>query len=323
MLPLRDTIPCRTYPVVTTTLIAVNVLIYGWQLLLDDRELVRFLYTYGLVPARYTVPTVAAHFSLLAQLCAPFSFMFLHGSMMHLASNMWSLYIFGDNVEDHLGPLRYLCFYFLAGITSGMAQFMTGPASTVPVIGASGAIAGIMGAYFLLFPNARVLTLIPIIIIPYFVEIPAFVFLGLWFVLQLLNATWSGNAAAIAWWAHIGGFIGGIVLLKLFNRLPAGSLNQRLHTRAARKTSRRLPIIKTTTAVIGADLHGTITVSHCEAFSGTRKLVCIQTGMHKRMLRVTIPAGTGDGTVLRLRGLGRTDQSGQKGNILLRVNVRI
>jgi membrane associated rhomboid family serine protease len=130
---------------------------------------------------------------------------------------MWMLYIFGDNVEDHLGPFRYVAFYFLCGIFSGAFHLFTNIHSNVPVIGASGAIAGVMGAYLLLYPGARILTLIPIFIFPLFIEIPAYFFLGFWFLLQFLNAAGSIHGASeIAWWAHVGGFMAGLLLHRLF-----------------------------------------------------------------------------------------------------------
>jgi membrane associated rhomboid family serine protease len=147
--------------------------------------------------------------------------MFLHGGWMHLIGNMWMLLIFGDNVEDRLGHWRYLFFYLLLGLISGFIHLLSNPTSTMPTVGASGAIAGIMGGYFLLFPRARVLTLVPIIIFIQFIEIPAFIFLGLWFLMQFLMGTsglLSGSleSSGIAWWAHIGGFIAGLFLIRLF-----------------------------------------------------------------------------------------------------------
>ncbi|MFC1592156.1 rhomboid family intramembrane serine protease, partial [Thermodesulfobacteriota bacterium] len=167
MIPLRDTTPCKNYPVVNTGLILLNILVYLLQQG-QGRELDRFFYLYGLVPARYTVPEIAAYFSFSEQLLSLFTFMFLHGGLLHLAGNLWTLYIFGDNIEDRLGPLRYLVFYLLCGLGSGLFHLMLNSHATVPVIGASGAIAGVMGAYFILYPAARILTLIPIFIIPYF-----------------------------------------------------------------------------------------------------------------------------------------------------------
>jgi len=159
MIPLRDTVPARTRPFVTHGIIVVNVLVFLLQLA-QGPHLDRFIYYYGLVPARYFVPQIGEYFTAGQQLFALFTFMFLHGGFWHLLGNMWSLVIFGDNVEDHLGPLRYAAFYVLCGLVSGLAHMLMHRTSGVPTIGASGAIAGVMGAYFILYPRARVLTLI-------------------------------------------------------------------------------------------------------------------------------------------------------------------
>jgi membrane associated rhomboid family serine protease len=150
------------------------------------------------------------------------SHQFLHGGWVHFLSNVWVLFIFGDNVEDRMGSGRYLAFYLMGGITAGVLQAVMAPQSTIPAIGASGAIAAVMGAYFLFFPRARVVTLIPIFIIPWFTEIPAVIFLGFWFITQffsgVLTLASEGGAAAggIAWWAHVGGFLFGLVLGRIF-----------------------------------------------------------------------------------------------------------
>ena len=220
MIPIRDTIQSKNYPVVNNIIIAANVLLYLVQLTQGDR-LNHFFITYGLVPARYSVPQIAAYFTSGQQVLSFFSFMFIHGGFWHLLGNMWSLYIFGDNVEDRLGPLRYLLFYLLCGFLSGISHLFINWHSQVPTIGASGAIAGVMGAYLLLFPRAKVLTLIPIFFIPIFVDIPAFLFLGFWFLLQFISAAGSsGQAGGVAWWAHIGGFVFGMIFVKLFLKIP-------------------------------------------------------------------------------------------------------
>ncbi|MGE5421896.1 MAG: rhomboid family intramembrane serine protease, partial [Ignavibacteriales bacterium] len=141
--------------------------------------------------------------------------MFMHGGWLHLLGNMWALWLFGDNVEDRMGPFRFLAFYLICGLVGGLAHVYFNPISSVPTVGASGAIAGIMGAYFILYPRSQVLTLIPIFIFPWLVDIPAFVYLGFWLVLQLLGST-AGAAAGTAFWAHIGGFAAGIILHRLF-----------------------------------------------------------------------------------------------------------
>jgi hypothetical protein len=228
MLPLRDTLQSRTYPVVNTAIITVNILVFLVQMSRGP-DLEKFLFFYGLVPAKFSSPELAAYFSLGDRLFSLFSFMFLHGGFLHLLGNMWSLYIFGDNIEERLGALKYLGFYLACGMASGLVHLVFNLSSQVPTIGASGAIAGVMGAYFLLYPHAKILTLIPILFIPWFVEIPAFFFLGLWFFLQLLNAAGShGQMAGIAWWAHIGGFVFGMALVKLAMNIPLPAQPERV-----------------------------------------------------------------------------------------------
>ena len=188
MIPLRDTIQSRNYPVVNTIIIGLNTCVYLLELNQGTR-FNEFIFTYGLVPARYSVPQIGAYFSTTQQVVALFTFMFLHGGFWHLLGNMWFLYIFGDNVEDRLGPLRYLVFYLACGIASGLFHLVIQWHSRVPTIGASGAIAGVMGAYFILYPKSRILTLIPIFFLPYLIEIPAFFFLAVWFLIQFISAT--------------------------------------------------------------------------------------------------------------------------------------
>jgi hypothetical protein len=236
---------------------------------------------------------------------------------------MWSLYIFGDNVEDRLGHIRYLLFYLLCGITSGLCHLLFNLHSNVPTIGASGAIAGIMGAYFILYPDAKVLTLIPIIIIPYFIEIPAFLFLGIWFVLQFLNLAGShGNISGIAWWAHIGGFIFGIIFLKIFLLAPSFSATPKLRRATEKRKTPRLQVIRPGASAEGADLYGIITVTHREALTGTRKLVNIPWGFHKRIFRVSVPAGVKAGSKLCLKRIGKIMPDGRKGDLLLKIIIK-
>jgi len=204
---------------VTIGLIVANVLIYLHELALGPL-LPRFVHAYGLVPARLVEWTALGGDPLdPARFLPLFTSMFWHGGFLHLAGNMLYLWIFGDNVEDRLGHLRFLLFYVAAGAAAGLTHVALSPASTLPTVGASGAIAGVLGAYLVTFPRARVLTLIPIIIIPWFVEIPAFVYLVLWFVMQLLEGVGSLGApvenGGVAVWAHIGGFVAGVVLMKL------------------------------------------------------------------------------------------------------------
>ncbi|MFP4194774.1 MAG: rhomboid family intramembrane serine protease [Desulfobacterales bacterium] len=322
MIPIRDTIPAKHYPVITHTLIGINVLVFLVQLG-HGSQFQEFVFTYGLVPARYTVGEVSVHFTFGQQIFSLFSFMFLHGGFLHLIFNMWSLYIFGDNVEDHLGSLYFLIFFIAAGLVSGLFHFVSNPASTTPVIGASGAIAGVMGAYFILYPHSRVLTLIPIFFIPFFVEIPAFFFLGLWFLLQLLNAAGAqAQQAGIAWWAHIGGFVFGVFALKMFGFFPSDRTVEGYHRAGIRKkTSDRLQVVRPSAGGSSLDLYETVRVTPYEAAAGARKLINLPQGMRNRMYRVLIPPGTKDGNVLRLKGLGRRDRQGRTGDLYLKVRI--
>lgn len=321
MFPIRDTIPSRNHPVVNNTLIGINVVVFLIQLT-QGEDLTRFNYIYGLVPARYTVSHYSSYFSFGQQIFALLSFMFLHGGFFHLLGNMWSLYIFGDNVEDRLGHLRYLIFYLLCGLASGLSHLVLNLSSNIPTIGASGAIAGVMGAYFLLYPRSRILTLIPIIIIPWFVEIPAFVFLGIWFFMQMMNATASqAGAAGIAWWAHIGGFLFGIVLLKVLKTYPNVGTVERMTQATTRKKTEKLQIIHPVSQDDSPHMYGVITISIYESMTGTSKMVNIPWGFHNRMFRVSVPAGTRQGSLLKLQGLGKIMPDGQRGDLYLKVLI--
>jgi membrane associated rhomboid family serine protease len=225
MIPLRDNIPSRSRPIVTYLLIALNVLVYWFEVQLGPR-LDEFIQAFGLVPARF-------HHARdpIVRVLPVFTSMFLHGSFMHLAGNMLYLHIFGDNVEDRLGHLRFLAFYLICGAAAALAQVTMLGDSRLPMVGASGAIAGVTGAYFVFFRHARVLTLVPIFFYVQLVQIPAVVFLLLWFVMQLaLGAASLGSHGAdvggVAWWAHIGGFVSGAVGgFLLAPRRPASRLS--------------------------------------------------------------------------------------------------
>jgi membrane associated rhomboid family serine protease len=321
MIPLRDTTPTRNYPVVNTAIIGINVVVFFIQFL-QGTEINQFIYIYGLVPARYSLPQIAEYFSTGQQVFSLVSFMFLHGGFWHILGNMWSLYIFGDNVEDRLGPIRYALFYLLCGITSGLSHLILNLNSNLPTIGASGAIAGVMGAYFILHPRSKILTLIPIFFIPLFINIPAFVFLGLWFLLQFINAAGShGAVSGIAWWAHIGGFIFGMLFLKLFSILPDRGVSKRLRRFTAKKKTPRLQVIRPVGSGDDRHLYGLIEITSYEAAKGTRKLVNIPLGFKKRMFNVKVPAGSQEGNVLRLKGLGQRSGSGETGDLYLKVTI--
>lgn len=222
MLPLRDDIPSSRKPIGLRVILAVNTALFVYELGLSGPELQRLFMTLGVVPARYTNEAFMVWMSFPDLGAIPFfSHMFLHAGWFHFVVNMWILFIFGDNVEDVMGPVRFVLFYLLCGLLALGAHFVFNHDSAAPVIGASGAIAGVMGAYLLLYPKAKVLTLIPIFIFPYVTELPAVLFLGIWFFLQLLSGVFSHVAAepgGVAWWAHAGGFVAGMLLLPFFRR---------------------------------------------------------------------------------------------------------
>ena len=209
MIPLRDVIPSRTTPYVTVTIIVVNALVFVFELRLPLTDRARFIEVYGIVPAS------VASVSLVTS-------MFLHGGWLHFLGNMLYLWIFGDNVEDRVGHGRFIVFYLTCGLAATLAQVVSNPTSVVPMVGASGAIAGVMGAYFVLFPRSRVLTLLPLFIFWELIEVPAILFLGFWFLLQLLSGVGSVGAgqdvSGIAFWAHIAGFATGAVAIFFFRR---------------------------------------------------------------------------------------------------------
>jgi membrane associated rhomboid family serine protease len=221
LIPLRDTIPTRTFPAVTIMLIALNVLAFVYQLSLG-RENAALVAALGAVPAQFTgaaahaAPVVPPALSLLSS-------MFLHGGILHLAGNMVFLWIFGNNVEDSTGHLRFLAFYLLCGALAAGAHIATHPDSRLPMIGASGAVSGVLGAYFLLYPRSRIVTLIFLGFFAQTVTIPAFFFLGFWFLMQFLSgaADLAGRGGVVAWFAHVGGFAAGMVLLLVFRNRRA------------------------------------------------------------------------------------------------------
>jgi membrane associated rhomboid family serine protease len=223
MFPIKDTIPRRQFPFITYLIIFVNTVIFIIEVILPPEILKEIFYLFGLVPARYIHLEWAYIMGLPVDDYWPFfTNLFLHGSFLHFFSNMWSLYLFGDNVEDALGHIRFLIFYILCGIAANLTHFVFNINSTIPTIGASGAISGIMAAYMIMFPYSRIITFIPLLFIPFFFEIHAFFYIGIWFISQLLSGTTSLIApelgGGIAWWAHIGGFIMGIILLPFFRK---------------------------------------------------------------------------------------------------------
>lgn len=317
MFPIRDTIQSRTVPVVNHLIIGVNILIFLMQVSQGD-DATRFVMQHGLIPARITVPAIAVHFSLFQQAFFFISYMFLHGGIWHILGNMWMLYIFGDNVEDRLGHFRYLVFYLACGVLAGAVHMVSAPYSKLPTVGASGAIAGVMGAYLLLHPRAKVLTLIPIIIFPLFVEIPAFFFLGFWFIMQFVNAAGSA-AGGIAWWAHVGGFVFGMILVSLFSVVPRLGADKMARSVTRRKRSPRLQVLRPSGMPAAADMHATLFVTPTEAKFGARKMVNVPWGYEKRLFTVVVPPGVRPGTRLRLKGLGKSGPGGERGDIYLEV----
>lgn len=212
MFPLYDTVRSRKFPFINLTLILANVLAFLYELQLDPATLKEFIFTWGLIPAHFLSDPATAWTTF-------FSSMFLHGGWFHIINNMWVLFIFGDNVEARMGKIRYLIFYLLSGVAAGLLQSFLLPSSEVPMIGASGAVAGVLGAYLILFPRSRIASLVPILFIFTIIEIPAMLFLIFWFVSQLysgLFAVQGGGGSGIAWWAHIGGFLFGVIMVSFF-----------------------------------------------------------------------------------------------------------
>src|SRR6185503_13831404 len=202
MIPLRDVIPSRTTPYITITIIVLNALAWLFEVSLPHEVLNQFLTIYGVVPADFSPPTLVTS-------------MFLHGSWSHVIGNMWYLWIFGDNVEDRVGHGRFIIFYLLCGIAAALGQVAVDPNSMLPTIGASGAIAGVMGAYFVLYPRSRVLTLIPLWFYYEIFELPAIFLLGFWFLMQLFSAgaiavTSNSDSGGVAFVAHVAGFLCGV-----------------------------------------------------------------------------------------------------------------
>ena len=207
-IPLKDENPTQRFPIVTVILIALNILIFLYQVF-SPQGLEYHVFRMGAIPYEITHFTTVTFFPRIAPPLTLLTSMFIHGGILHLFGNMLYLWIFGNNIEDFLGPFRFILFYLISGLGASLIHIAFHPSSRVPMIGASGAIAGVLGAYFLLYPEARVLTLVLIWILP----VPAFIILGLWFVAQVMNI---GIGGGVAWFAHIGGFLIGLGLLRLY-----------------------------------------------------------------------------------------------------------
>lgn len=214
MIPLYDTIRTRKFPFINWLLILANAAIFWYELQLGENALQNFIFTWGLIPAELLSKPQQEWLTV-------FTAMFLHGGWFHIISNMWVLYIFGDNIEERVGSMRYLLFYLLSGIAAASLQVFILPSSSVPMIGASGAIAGVLGAYLVSFPGSRIASIVPIFFIFTIVEVPAILFLILWFASQLYSGLFAMQGSAgsgIAWWAHVGGFLFGLIMVPFFRR---------------------------------------------------------------------------------------------------------
>jgi membrane associated rhomboid family serine protease len=218
MIPIQMTVPTRYPPFMTWTLIAINCAVFFIQQSLTPAELDQFILRFALIPARYTLIDP----SLTPDAFVPFiTMMFLHGGWIHLILNMWTLWLFGPTIEDRMGPGRFFLFYIGCGLAAALAQLLSDPYSDVPAIGASGAIAGILGCTMALFPLARVIVLVPILFLPLFFEIHAVIYMGFWFLLQILQGTAAlahPSEGGVAWWAHVGGFVAGLFVGPLLRR---------------------------------------------------------------------------------------------------------
>src|SRR5437764_7079961 len=211
MFPIKDSVPSHSVPVMTRALILINFLVFFFELMLPQQSVEQIFYLFGLVPARFTHPDWAAYVGFPIDTYWPLlTHQFLHGGWLHIIANMWTLWIFGDNVEDRMGPGRFAIFYLLCGTIAGLTHLLTNPDSTIPSVGASGAIAGVLGAYLLFFPTARLIVLFPIFFFPLFFEVPAVLYLGFWFFIHVFSGTASlaGPPAVrgIVFWALFGRF---------------------------------------------------------------------------------------------------------------------
>lgn len=217
MFPLHDDNPTTIKPIVTIGLIVICILVYLWQFSLDDKLNQLMVYSLGMIPSvLFNDAQLPPELYLIPSELTIVSSMFMHGGFMHLAGNLLFLWVFGNNIEDSMGHVRFIIFYLLCGIAAALCQAILDPSSSIPMIGASGAISGILGAYLVLHPHAKVLTVIPFII-PLAFRIPAMLVLGFWFASQIINSLASNSEeAGVAWWAHISGFLAGVLLISLF-----------------------------------------------------------------------------------------------------------
>jgi membrane associated rhomboid family serine protease len=220
MFPIRNTVPTRYPPVITWVLIATNCIVFLFEISLSPYELQQLLYQFALVPGRYSGILASDEIDpVVGDVLPLFTMMFLHGGWLHLILNMWTLWLFGPTIEDRLGHGRYLAFYLACGVAASVAHIFFNPVSIVPALGASGAIAGVLGSYMRLFPLARVVVVVPILFIPLFFEVYAFFYVGFWFLMQflqgILGLAVTPTSANIAWWAHVGGFVAGFALVPL------------------------------------------------------------------------------------------------------------
>lgn len=243
MIPLHDDNPTRSFPVLTVTFIAACVLVFLWQASLGTRGYQASVYALGVIPAvLLNKATLPPELSLVPPAMTVFTSMFLHGGFMHLAGNVLYLWIFGNNVEDAMGHGRFIVFYLLCGVVAAFGQVLQDPGSEIPMIGASGAISGVLGGYLVLYPRARVLVLIPLGFFMQLVRLPALWVLGLWFAIQLLSSVFaSSEGGGVAWFAHIGGFIAGLVLIPFFKRGNVTLFHKAHGSRRLARTMSRWP----------------------------------------------------------------------------------
>ncbi len=221
MFPLKDTIPSTSFPIVTLGIIVFNFVVFFYELTLGP-QLNVFINQYGIIPSNFMSTVNKNMFYIFPSSIPLFTSIFIHGGWMHIIGNMWYLWIFGDNIEDRTGHFRFFLFYVLCGLAAGVSYIIINPASNLPTIGASGAISGVMGAYLVLFPRARILTLIFLIIFIQVIEIPVIFFLGFWILIQVISggikSGLANESGGVAWWAHIGGFFIGLLMVFFFRK---------------------------------------------------------------------------------------------------------